>query len=46
MGIFTLVKERPDDIERLAIPESMAQTCRDWTAFSSRSFVDEIDSGV
>ncbi|RAH58849.1 multicopper oxidase [Aspergillus piperis CBS 112811] len=46
VGLLLNVVERPDDIERLAIPESMAQTCRDWTAFSNRGFVDEIDSGV
>ncbi|KAI2954772.1 CAZyme family AA1 [Aspergillus niger] len=46
VGLLLNVVERPDDIERLPIPESMAQTCRDWTAFSNRGFVNEIDSGV
>jgi hypothetical protein len=38
--------ERPTDINQLQIPQVMAQTCRDWDAWSSRNVVDEIDSGL
>ncbi len=38
--------ERPGDITSRDIPDVMAQTCRDWDAWSNRNVVDQIDSGL
>ncbi len=45
-GLYVTVLERPDDIAKLNIPSIMAQTCRDWTAFTNETVVDQIDSGL
>jgi hypothetical protein len=38
--------ERPDDIAKLDIPSSVAQTCRDWSAWTGDHVVNQIDSGL
>lgn len=45
-GLYITVVERPDDIAKLKIPSIMAQTCRDWAAFTNTNVVDQIDSGL
>ncbi|KUJ12474.1 uncharacterized protein LY89DRAFT_756956 [Mollisia scopiformis] len=45
-GLYVSVMERPDDIAKLQIPSIMAQTCRDWAAFTNSTVVDQIDSGL
>jgi hypothetical protein len=45
-GLYVTVLERPDDIAQLTIPSIMAQTCRDWSAFTNTSIPDQIDSGL
>ncbi|KAG9243496.1 Cupredoxin [Calycina marina] len=45
-GLYVTVLERPDDIEQLSIPSSMAQTCRDWGTYTGDNVVDQIDSGL
>ena len=45
-GADTCSQERPNDIKQMQIPQVMAQTCTDWTAFSNHNNVDEIDSGL
>jgi hypothetical protein len=45
-GLYVTVLERPDDIANLNIPSIMAQTCRDWAAFTNTTIVDQIDSGL
>jgi FtsP/CotA-like multicopper oxidase with cupredoxin domain len=45
-GLYITVLERPDDIAKLQIPSVMAQTCRDWAAFTNKTVVDQIDSGL
>ncbi|KAG9236721.1 Cupredoxin [Amylocarpus encephaloides] len=45
-GLYVTVLERPKDIQKLPIPAIMAQTCRDWTAFTNTTIVDQIDSGL
>jgi len=37
---------RPDEITENEIPMIMAQTCRDWSAFTNKTTVDQIDSGL
>ncbi|KAE8381899.1 multicopper oxidase-domain-containing protein [Aspergillus bertholletiae] len=46
VGLLLNIVERPDEIQQLQIPRSMAQTCREWAHFSGVEFVDQIDSGV
>ncbi|KAH8803433.1 multicopper oxidase-domain-containing protein, partial [Xylogone sp. PMI_703] len=45
-GLYVTVLERPDDIAKLKVPSIMAQTCRDWSAFTNVTVVDQIDSGL
>ncbi|KAH8800491.1 multicopper oxidase-domain-containing protein [Xylogone sp. PMI_703] len=45
-GLYVSVLERPDDIAKLQIPSIMAQTCRDWAAFTNGTVIDQIDSGL
>ena len=46
-GLYINVLERPDDIQKdMDIPGIMAQTCKDWDAYSAHDIVDEIDSGL
>ncbi|TAQ86568.1 hypothetical protein B7494_g5109 [Chlorociboria aeruginascens] len=45
-GLYMNVMERPADIAGLQIPSVVAQTCRDWAAFTNVTVVDQIDSGL
>lgn len=46
-GLYINILERPDDIRNeMEIPSIMAQTCRDWSAFTGENVVDQIDSGL
>jgi hypothetical protein len=45
-GLFLTVLERPDDIKNLKIPSIMAQTCREWSAFTNTTIPNQIDSGL
>lgn len=45
-GLYITVLERPADIANLPIPSIMAQTCRDWAAYTNTTVVDQIDSGL
>ncbi|KAF8861398.1 hypothetical protein BDZ45DRAFT_800116 [Acephala macrosclerotiorum] len=45
-GLYVTVLERPDEITREQVPSIMAQTCRDWSAFTGEYVVDQIDSGL
>lgn len=46
-GLYINILEDPKAIKRdMQIPSIMAQTCRDWSAWSGDHVVDEIDSGL
>ena len=45
-GLYINIMERPDDIKQHQIPGVMAQTCRDWAAYTGHTVVDQIDSGL
>lgn len=46
-GLYINILEQPDAIERdMQIPSIMAQTCRDWAAWTGTHIPDEIDSGL
>lgn len=47
VGLYVNVLEQPDLIRRdMQIPMVIDQTCKDWAKFSSKDYVDQIDSGV
>lgn len=45
-GLYVSILERPEDIKKMEIPGVMAQSCRDWSEFTGRAVVDQIDSGL
>jgi len=45
-GLDVQLTEHPQAITKLNIPSTLAQTCRDWAAFTNVDVVDEIDSGL
>ncbi|KAL9093271.1 MAG: hypothetical protein Q9165_004012 [Trypethelium subeluteriae] len=45
-GLYINIIERPADINETNIPSVMAQTCRDWSAFTGTHIPDQIDSGL
>ncbi|KAI9734864.1 MAG: hypothetical protein M1834_001944 [Cirrosporium novae-zelandiae] len=46
-GMAFNVLERPEDIRKnYQIPYVMAQTCRDWSAYTGNHIPDQIDSGI
>ncbi|KAI9663663.1 MAG: hypothetical protein M1821_007153 [Bathelium mastoideum] len=45
-GLYINILERPNDITFSSIPSVMAQTCRDWSAFTGTHIPDQIDSGL
>ncbi|KAI9776533.1 MAG: hypothetical protein M1839_009514 [Geoglossum umbratile] len=45
-GLYINVMERPADISEMEIPDVMAQTCRDWAAYSNTTVVSQIDAGL
>lgn len=46
-GLYANILERPDDIKNnMQIPSTLAQTCTEWNAYTSKNVVDEVDSGV
>ncbi|EXJ66009.1 uncharacterized protein A1O5_10986 [Cladophialophora psammophila CBS 110553] len=46
-GLYVNIMERPDLVMRnRQIPSIMAQTCRDWAAYSGHNVVEQIDSGL
>jgi FtsP/CotA-like multicopper oxidase with cupredoxin domain len=46
-GLYANILERPADIEKdISVPMVMAQTCRDWAAYTKTDVVDQIDSGL
>ncbi len=46
-GLYINLLERPDEIVKdMPIPAIMAQTCRDWSAWTGNNIPNEIDSGL
>jgi len=46
-GLYVNLMEQPNKIKNdLQIPSIMAQTCRDWSAWTGNNIVPEIDSGL
>ncbi|KAI0402450.1 multicopper oxidase-domain-containing protein [Xylaria palmicola] len=45
-GFFSQMVFLPDEIRKYRIPADVAQTCRDWDAFTKTVALDQIDSGL
>jgi hypothetical protein len=45
-GLYVTVLERPGDIAKMHLPSIMAQSCRDWAAYTNSTVVEQIDSGL
>ncbi|KAI0482049.1 Cupredoxin [Xylariaceae sp. FL0804] len=45
-GLYVNILEQPDKIEAMDIPDSVRQTCRDWTGYNGHDLFPEIDAGV
>ncbi|KIW09612.1 uncharacterized protein PV09_00480 [Verruconis gallopava] len=45
-GLFSNLLIRPADVERLTIPDSITQICKDWNSWDSESGYEPIDSGI
>jgi len=45
-GLSATFLERPDRIRNYNIPNTVAQTCRDWWAYTNTTVVNQIDSGL
>lgn len=46
-GFVWMVLENPSAIaNEMEIPSIMAQTCRDWSAWTGENVVDQIDDGL
>lgn len=45
-GLYVNILENPSKITESNIPSVMAQTCRDWSAWTGSHIPDQIDSGL
>ena len=46
-GFAWMVVENPEAIKTdMEIPSIMAQTCRDWAAYTNQHVVEQIDDGI
>lgn len=46
-GLYANMLESPASIAKfMPIPSTLQKTCKDWTSYSSKDVVDQIDSGV
>ena len=45
-GLYINAMEQTDLIKKKQIPSTVAQTCRDWAAYSGTNVVEQIDSGL
>ena len=45
-GLYITILEQPAKIRNIAIPQTLAQGCREWAAFTGNQVVAQIDSGL
>lgn len=45
-GLYANIMEHPNELPESNIPMVMAQTCRDWSAWTNTNIPDQIDSGL
>jgi FtsP/CotA-like multicopper oxidase with cupredoxin domain len=45
-GFMSVLNVGVNEVEKMVLPASVGQTCTDWSAYTSRYIVDDIDSGI
>ncbi|KAK3372370.1 multicopper like protein [Podospora didyma] len=45
-GFLSVFVVEPDKVQQMHIPDTIQQTCRDWSAWTAVNVVDQIDSGA
>lgn len=45
-GLYVNLLEQPELIKKKNVPQTIVQTCRDWSEYSGREVVEQIDSGL
>ncbi|KAK3363256.1 Cupredoxin [Lasiosphaeria hispida] len=45
-GFFSSFVVQPKEIQKMRIPQSVENTCREWDAYTHRNVVEQIDSGT
>ncbi|KAL8814432.1 MAG: hypothetical protein Q9223_006342 [Gallowayella weberi] len=45
-GLYVNLMEHPDLIRKRTVPQTLAQTCRDWSEYTGHAVVEQIDSGL
>ncbi|KAL8837336.1 MAG: hypothetical protein Q9176_005754 [Flavoplaca citrina] len=45
-GLYVNLMEQPDEIRKRSVPQTVVQTCRDWSVHSGNEVVEQIDSGL
>lgn len=45
-GLYITILEQPEKIKEIKIPQTLAQGCREWAAYTGDHVVDQIDSGL
>ena len=45
-GFFSSFVVQPEVVKKMYIPDTVKQTCRDWSAYTAKNVVDQIDSGT
>jgi hypothetical protein len=45
-GLYVNTISYPDEIQKIKLPSTVAQTCREWAAWTGENVVEQIDSGL
>ncbi|KAK0733755.1 multicopper oxidase-domain-containing protein [Lasiosphaeria miniovina] len=45
-GFLSSLIVQPSKVQQMRVPETVRQTCRDWSLWTSQNVVDQIDSGT
>lgn len=45
-GLYVNALSYPEEIRKIKLPSTVAQTCRDWAAWTGENVVEQIDSGL
>lgn len=45
-GLFVQFLTKPDEVEKLRIPNVVAETCRQWAKYTETNVPEQIDSGL
>ncbi|KAL8875892.1 MAG: hypothetical protein Q9192_008968 [Flavoplaca navasiana] len=45
-SLYVNLMEQPGEIRKRSVPQTVVQTCRDWSVYSGNEVVEQIDSGL